>query len=316
MDAMTETHQSHADREIVIERIFDAPRELVWEAWTNPVHVARWWGPDGFTTTIQQMDFREGGVWKLVMHGPDGTDYPNSSVFREIVVPERIVFSHGGGRAGGPGAHFLSTWTFEALGNRTRLSIRMLFDTAEARDLVIREYGAVEGGKQTLARLASYLPRMGARPEQITITRTFDAPRELVWQAWTDPEQLARWWGPHGFTAPRCQWDAEPGKAILVHMRGPEGSPFDFDMPMGGRFEEVHAPDRLVFVTTAMPDEAGHPQLEVRHTVTFAEEHGGTRITMQAMVIRSGPGAAGAIDGMAQGWSESLEKLAEHLREI
>lgn len=150
-----------ADREIVISRVFDASRELVWEAWTNPEHVAKWWGPDGFTTTIEKMDFCEGGVWKHVMHGPDGTDYPNSSVFREIVKPERIVYSHGG-REGGPGAHFVATWTFEALGKQTRLTLRLVFDTSAERDLVAAKYGVIEGGKQTLARLAEFLPHIAA----------------------------------------------------------------------------------------------------------------------------------------------------------
>jgi uncharacterized protein YndB with AHSA1/START domain len=162
MDARTQNASSTAGREIVTERIFDAPRELVWEAWTNPEHVAQWWGPDGFTTTIKKMDFRVGGVWKHVMHGPDGTGYPNSSVFREIVKPERIVFAHGGRREGGPGAHFLSTWTFEALGKRTKVKMSLLFDTSADRDLVVREFGAIEGGKQTFARLAAYLPKMAS----------------------------------------------------------------------------------------------------------------------------------------------------------
>lgn len=152
-----------AAREIVIERTFDAPRELVWEAWTNPEHVVHWWGPDGFTTTITKMDFRVGGVWKLVMHGPDGRDYPNSSVFREIVAPERIVFSHGGGSKDGPSTHFLSTWTFEALGDRTCVTLRLLFDTPEEREQVVRAYGAIEGGRQTLARLADFLEKQPRR---------------------------------------------------------------------------------------------------------------------------------------------------------
>jgi uncharacterized protein YndB with AHSA1/START domain len=149
-----------SDREIVISRVFDAPRELVWEAWTNPEHVAQWWGPNGFITTIEEMDFRVGGVWKHVMHGPDGTNYPNSSVFREIVKPERIVFSHGGAREGGPGAHFVATWTFEALGKQTRLTMRLVFDTSAERELVVTEFGAIEGGKQTLARLAEFLAKI------------------------------------------------------------------------------------------------------------------------------------------------------------
>ena len=101
-----------AAREIVITRVFDAPCERVWEAWTNPQHVANWWGPNGFTTTIEEMDVHPGGVWKHVMHGPDGTDYPNSSVFKEGVKPERMVFAHGSGHADGPGASFIAAWTF------------------------------------------------------------------------------------------------------------------------------------------------------------------------------------------------------------
>src|SRR5271156_6753607 len=104
---MAETRRSlvedTGDREIVITRIVDAPRELVWEAWTDPKHVAQWWGPRGFSTTIEEMDVRPGGVWRHTMHGPDGTNYPNKSVFTEVVKHERIAFSHGGGKKGGPG---------------------------------------------------------------------------------------------------------------------------------------------------------------------------------------------------------------------
>jgi uncharacterized protein YndB with AHSA1/START domain len=146
-----------ADREIVISRVFDAPRELVWEAWTNPQHIVQWWGPIGFTTTIEEMDVRVGGVFKQVMHGPDGTDYPNKSIFKEVVKPERIVYSHAGGKKGAKGSHFISTWTFEAVGQKTKLTIRMVFSTAAEREQVVNEYGAIEGGKQTLGRLAEFL---------------------------------------------------------------------------------------------------------------------------------------------------------------
>jgi uncharacterized protein YndB with AHSA1/START domain len=146
-----------ADREIVISRTFDAPRELVWNAWTDPKQVVNWWGPQGFTTTIHTMDLRPGGIWHLTMHGPDGTDYPNKSVFVEVVKPERIVYKHGGGKVGGPGANFEATWTFESQGDKTKLTGHMIFPTAEAHEAVVREYDAIEGGKQTLARLADYL---------------------------------------------------------------------------------------------------------------------------------------------------------------
>ncbi len=152
--------QAAAARQIVISRVFDAPRELVWEAWTDPGQVVKWWGPDGFTTTIEKMDVRPGGVWQHVMHGPDGTNYPNKSVFVEVVKPERIVYTHGGGREGGPGVHFEATWTFEAIADgRTRLTIRQLFPSAADRERIVKEFGAIEGGKQTLARLAEHLAK-------------------------------------------------------------------------------------------------------------------------------------------------------------
>jgi uncharacterized protein YndB with AHSA1/START domain len=149
------------DREILIARTFDAPRELVWQAMTNPKHVVHWWGPRGFTTTIEEMDVRPGGIWKHVMHGPDGTNYPNKSIFKEVVKPERIVYQHGGKREGGPGVSFVSTWAFDLVkANKTKVTIRMVFPSAKDRDFVVKEFGAIEGGKQTLERLGEYLSKM------------------------------------------------------------------------------------------------------------------------------------------------------------
>ena len=146
-----------ADREIVLTRVIDAPRKLIWKAFTDPKQVVQWWGPDGFTTTLHEMDVRPGGVWRHTMHGPDGTDYPNKSIYVELVEPERIVFKHGGGKEGGPGAQFEATWTFEEQGTKTKVTGRMVFKSAAERDIVVKEYGAIEGGKQTLGRLAEYL---------------------------------------------------------------------------------------------------------------------------------------------------------------
>jgi uncharacterized protein YndB with AHSA1/START domain len=149
------------DREILIARTFDAPRELVWKAMTDPQHVIHWWGPRGFTTTIEEMDVRPGGIWKHVMHGPDGANYPNKSIFKEVVKPERIVYSHGGGRENGPGANFVATWTFDLVeANKTKVTIRMVFPSAADRDFVVKEFGAIEGGKQTLERLGEHLLKM------------------------------------------------------------------------------------------------------------------------------------------------------------
>lgn len=143
-----------ADREILTTRVVDAPREHVFEAWTDPKHVAQWWGPDGFTTTIQEMDVRPGGVWRSVMHGPDGVDYKNKSVFNEIAKPERLVYSHVSGPA------FRMTVTFDEQGGKTTLTMRMLFETAAERDKAVKVFGVVEGAKQTLARLEQHVTKI------------------------------------------------------------------------------------------------------------------------------------------------------------
>ncbi|HEY3913903.1 MAG TPA: SRPBCC family protein [Verrucomicrobiae bacterium] len=153
----------NVDREFFLSREFDAPRELVWEVMTKPEHVTHWWGPRGFTTTNESMDFRVGGVWKHVMHGPDGVNYPNEKVFKEIVPMEKIVFSHGGRRENGPSVDAVATWTFDKIGERkTKVSLRMVFPSASELKRVVEQFGAIEGGKQTLERLGEYLGKMQA----------------------------------------------------------------------------------------------------------------------------------------------------------
>jgi uncharacterized protein YndB with AHSA1/START domain len=141
---------------IVGFRLFDAPRDLVFEAWTRPEHLAEWWGPDGFTLTTHSFDFRPGGVWRFVMHGPDGRDYQNRVTFDEIVRPERIAYHHGGGGDVEP-VQFRTIATFEDVGGKTRLNWRATFSSPEAREHVIKEYGADKGLVQTMTRLAEYI---------------------------------------------------------------------------------------------------------------------------------------------------------------
>jgi uncharacterized protein YndB with AHSA1/START domain len=144
-----------ADRGIVVARVIDAPRELVFEAFTEARHLSRWWGPDGFTTTTRSFEFRAGGAWDFVMHGPDGTDYQEWITWTEIAPPERIALIHGESR-GDPNA-FESVLTFEPEGEATRIEMRTVFPTRELRDEAIEKYHAVEGGQQTLGSLAAYV---------------------------------------------------------------------------------------------------------------------------------------------------------------
>ena len=143
-------------RSIVGSRVFDAPRDLVFAAFTDPKHLAQWWGPEGFTTTTHSFEFRAGGVWRFVMHGPDGRDYQNRITYDEIVPPERISYRHGGGDDVEP-VQFKTTVSFEDLGGKTRLTWRGQFPSAEERARVIKDYGADKGLAETMARLAEFV---------------------------------------------------------------------------------------------------------------------------------------------------------------
>ena len=143
-----------ADRELRISRVLNAPIELVWEVWTDPEHLKQWWGPDGFTNTITKMEIRKDGKWSLVMHGPDGTDYKNESIFKEIIKHKKIVYDH----VSGP--RFLATIEFEAQGNKTRIDWHMLFETKEQFIMTVKTFKADEGLKQNVNRMEQYLVTM------------------------------------------------------------------------------------------------------------------------------------------------------------
>ena len=146
------TSEDTTRREISKTRVFDAPRPIVWKAWADPVHLGQWWGPIGFSTTTEEFELREGGRWIHTMHGPDGTDYRNEITFTTVVEPELIEYEHG------PDTLFRVTVRFDDDGGeRTVLSMRMVFPSAEERDRIAEKFGAVEGLEQTLGRLAEYV---------------------------------------------------------------------------------------------------------------------------------------------------------------
>jgi uncharacterized protein YndB with AHSA1/START domain len=147
-----------AEREITDTRVINAPRELVWKVFTEPVHVVQWWGPDGFTNTTKSMDVRVGGEWIHTMHGPDGKDYPNHIVYRELVEPVLLVYDH----ISAP--HHRTTVTFDDLGDgRTKLTFTMIFDTTEKKRWTMDTFKADVGLKQTLGRLEDYLAKVTSR---------------------------------------------------------------------------------------------------------------------------------------------------------
>jgi len=319
---------------IIGTRIFDAPRELVFEAWTDPKHLSQWWGPDGFTMTTRNFDMKPGGTWRFVMHGPDGRDYQNRITFEEILRPERIVYSHGGDDDV-ESVKFRSVVTFEDIGGKTRLTLKGTFPSAAERARVIAEYGADKGMMQTLSRLGQFVDAqskkertMNAMPQLeepvFIVSRVFDAPRDLVWQVWTDPKHLIHWWGPKGFTVEKCDLDLKPGGRLHYALKAPDGS------IMWGKwvFREISKPKSMTAVTS-FSDEAGgetrHPMaptwpLTMLSTMTFEEEGNKTRVTVQWSPLNATEEEratfAAAKNSMNQGWAGTMDQLAAYLAEL
>jgi len=322
---MKTTTDNTSDREIVISRVLFAPRELVWQAWTDPKHVIHWWGPRGFTNTTKRHEFRVGGYWEHTMHGPDGTDYPNKAKFLEIVPLERITFLLGGGSDleddERRGATFRATWTFEVVdAARTRLTGRMVFPSKEARDRVVRDFGAIEGGKQTLERASEYVAGMLAKP--FIISREFSSPRDLVWQAWTDRERFEQWFGPKGVKVTVAKFDLRPGGMIHYSMTTPDGK------EMWGKavYREVVPKTKLVWINSFSDKDAGitrHPfttdpwPLQMLTVVTFAEQAGKTTVTVNWLPYESDADERRVFDNnhnsMRMGWGGTFEQLTAYL---
>jgi uncharacterized protein YndB with AHSA1/START domain len=298
MNEMSAEAKASPDREIVISRLIDAPQDLVFEAFTDQKHVSKWWGPNGFTTTTLIMDLRPGGIWRFVMHGPDGRDYQNLVTYLEISKPKRLVYEHSG-LGDTAGIKFHATVTFKPVGGKTEVTLRSVFPTAAERDHVVKERGAIEGGKQTLERLDRHvgsLARAGgktARPAvpEFVISRIFDAPRELVWKANSELEALKQWWGPKGFKWKAGSLDFRPGGMFHYGLVSPTGQ------EMWGRFiyREIVPQEKIVSVVSFSDPQGGitrHPMspdwpAEMLNTATFTERGGKTVLTLRSSPLNA-----------------------------
>lgn len=303
------------ERTITITRIFDAPRALVWEATTRPEHVRYWWGLRASRMRVCAMDFRVGGTWRyeLGYQGSDRVD-PFTGEYKEIKAPERLVQTFCYDTPEFRQFVATETATFEEIdgGTRTKLTIVIEHATVVARDGHLQS--GMEGGMrethERLDELLGVLQRIRSKPvpkvgQEVVITRTFNAPRALVFECWTNPKHLAAWWGPHQFDNPRCEIDARPGGLIHIDMRGPDGT----TIPMGGTVQEIAPPERLVFTSRANFEGGTEPQIENLNTAVFTERDGKTTLTLTVKVLLAVGVAREALAGMEEGWSQSLQKL-------
>lgn len=306
--------------EIRIVRVYDAPVEAVWDAWTDPEQVAQWWGPRGFTLTTHSKDLRPGGNWTYTMHGPDGVDYPNKTLYYEVVEHKKLVYDHGGNDDRPP--LFRVTALFSETDGKTTLEMTMALATPESAEQ-IRKFIKQASGESTWDRLAEFLEKESTGKEKFVIARSFDAPLDEVFEMWTNPEHFSQWLPPTGFTMKFLEADVRPGGRALWMMT--DGA----STKMLGRFEylRIENPGSIVY-TQQFCDEneklARHPHAPLwpatmLTTVTLTEEgpertrvrvewepHGATtREELAAFVAERG--------GMTQGWTGSFDKLEAQL---
>ncbi len=305
--------------EIKLTRIYDAPVKTVWEAWTDPDQAAKWWGPRGFTITTHSKDFKPGGIWHYTMHGPDGTDYPNKAKYLEIEKYSRMVYDHSGNDEREP--LFRVTVLFTDLKGKTKMEMSMALPTPEAAEET-RKFIKKAGGESTWDRLAEYLEKESSGKDEFVINRTFNAPLDVMFEMWTNPEHFSQWLAPTGFKMEFIRADIKAGGSTLYLMT-------DGKTKMYGRasYLEIEKPDHLLY-TQQFCDEneniSRHPMAptwpETMLTKVKLSEEGpdSTRVTVTWQCYSSTSKEEletfiNAKGGMTQGWTGSFDKLDDYL---
>jgi uncharacterized protein YndB with AHSA1/START domain len=305
--------------EIRITRIYDASVETVWDAWIDPDQVAQWWGPRGFTTTTYSKDVSPGGSWVYNMRGPDGTDYPSRANYLEVEKYTKLVYDHGTSDDRPP--VFRVTVLFSDLKGKTKMEMSMTLPTPEAAEetrLIIKKFG----GYSTWDRLSEYLEKGASGKEKFVITRSFNAPQDLMFEVWTNPKHLTQWLPPSGFEMQLIRSDIKPGGSIFYLMTGN-------NLKMYGRAEylKIEKPRQLVYIQQFCDENekvSRHPMAPtwpetMQTTVDLAEEGSEqTRVTvtwepygsttpeeLETFINSKG--------GMTEGWTGSFDKLESYL---
>jgi uncharacterized protein YndB with AHSA1/START domain len=306
--------------EIRIQREYDAPVKLVWDAWTDPKQAAHWWGPRGFTITTHSHDLRPGGTWHYTMHGPDGTDYPNKTLYHEVVPQARMVYDHGGYDDRPP--LFRVTVTFTEKNGKTLLDMRMGFATPE---IAVEMAGFIKkaGGHGTWDRLGEYLEKQASGCEKFMINRTFAAPVERLFEMWTDPEHYRQWLPPVGFTMQFIRADIRQGGSTFFSMTNG-----DLTFHVKSEYLKVVKPSEVVYTqqfceadgsVSRHPLAPLWPETMLTTVKLTAEDAEHTRVTVTceaygAATAEEVRAFAEARTGMTAGWTGSFDKLEEMVR--
>lgn len=305
--------------EISITRVYDAPVELVWEAWADPEQAAKWWGPRGFTITTHSKDLRVGGHWKYTMHGPDGVDYPNRTLYYEVEKYKKLVYDHGGTEDTPP--LFRVTVLFADEYGKTKMEMIMSFpDEDIAKNM--KQFIKDAGGNATWDRLAEYLGDKINGKDSFVINRTFDASLETVYGMWTNPKHVVNWLPPTGFTMEYLHAQIGPGGSSFYKMTNGE-------ITMYGKANYLEVTSTKIVYTQIFCDQDGNisrhplaptwPETMITTVTLSPEESNKTRVTIYSEVYGDATDAErevfhNAKADMTLGWTGSFDKLENYLQ--
>jgi uncharacterized protein YndB with AHSA1/START domain len=305
--------------ELYINRLYDAPVKMVWDAWTDPKQVAQWWGPRGFTLTNHSKDVRTGGTWIYTMHGPDGVDYPTKTVFLEVEKYSRLVYDHGIVNDG-PAA-FRVTVLFTEVQGKTKMEMTMALATAEAASET-KKFIKKVGGDSTWDRLAEFLSEKTVNKDIFVIHRTFEASLNTVYDMFANPEHLSQWLPPTGTTMKIINGNIKSGDGIFWRMEGVHGTMYG-----KAKYLEMVRPNRIVYTQQFSTEDGSvsrHPLSPtwpetMLTTITLTDDGPDkTRLTVQwepygNITSEERETFKKSRGGMTQGWTGSFDKLEAYL---
>lgn len=306
--------------QIITERLLNAPRELVFKVLTDPDHIKNFWGPDGFTNSIRQMDVKPGGQWLFTMHGPDGTDYPNRIIYRTVTPPSYISWDHDGGEDDPNGHRFFGELTLAEEGTKTRIQLRMTESSIAARDAVAKY--AVAGGIQNLERLAAYVAPMADALNLFVVERTFPVSQQRLFEVCSKVEHLRNWMSPAGMKVVKAEQDFKPGGTYHYGLATPDGH------EMWGKitYREITPFSRLVYMQSfsdkdgniiSHPMSPSWPKQMVTQFDFLSESPQQTKLKISWVYAGVDDAEAATFHaahaGMSGGWKGSLDQLEAYL---
>lgn len=311
--------ERNSSNEIAITRVYSAPLKRVWDAWVDPDQVAQWWGPRGFTITTHSKDVRTGGSWSYTMHGPDGVNYENKTVFLDVEPYAHMVYDHGGNDD--RPALFRVHVTFAELNGKTTMHMRMVLPSPEAADAT-RAMIKAASGNSTWDRLAEYLDKATLNKERFVINRSFNASVERLYEVWTNPAQFAQWLAPTGATMDFLHTDVTAGGHSFYKMAVGDGAMYGTV-----RYLELSPPTRVIYTqefSNADGSVARHPMAptwpeRMLTVVEFsAEGPEQTRVTLTWEPYGENTAEevatfVGGRAGMTGGWTGSFDSLEAYL---